>query len=63
MKPSVWTTVYVLTMLTVALVGMALAAADSGLRAWAVTGAAAALTTAGSAAALVVATLRGHGDA
>ena len=62
MKPTAWTTVYVLTMLTVALVGMSLTAAGSGLREWALVGATAALMTAGSATAIVVASLRGHGN-
>ena len=62
MKPTAWTTVYVLTLLTVALVGTSLTAAGSGFREWAVVGAAAALMTAGAATAIVIGNLRGHGN-
>ncbi|MBJ8341319.1 hypothetical protein JGU71_20755 [Antrihabitans sp. YC3-6] len=61
MKPTVWTTVYVLAMLTVAFVGIALTAAGSGFGDWAGIGAVAALTTAGTAIALAIVATRGHG--
>ncbi|MBJ8346983.1 hypothetical protein [Antrihabitans sp. YC2-6] len=60
MKPTAWTIVYVLTMVTVALVGITLTAAGSGLGNWAAVGGVGALSTAATVAAIAIIASRGH---